>query len=56
MILTQRLFTAPDTTPRTGGIVYTIQAVIEDIPLNTSLSFRGVNTFLKRESTSIVIK
>lgn len=39
MILTQRLFTAPDTTPRTGGIVYTIQAVIEDIPLNTSLSF-----------------
>lgn len=39
MILTQRLFTAPDTTPRTGGITYTIQAVIEDIPLNTSLSF-----------------
>lgn len=39
MILMQRLFTAPDTTPRTGGIVYTIQAVIEDIPLNTSLSF-----------------
>ena len=32
MILTQRLFTAPDTTPRTGGIAYTIQAVIEDIP------------------------
>lgn len=39
MILTQRLFTAPDITPRTGGIAYTIQAVIEDIPLNTSLSF-----------------
>lgn len=39
MILTQRLFTAPDTTPRAGGITYTIQAVIEDIPLNTSLSF-----------------
>lgn len=39
MILTQRLFTAPDTTPRSGGIAYTIQAVIEDIPLNTSLSF-----------------
>lgn len=39
MILMQRLFTAPDTTPRTGGIAYTIQAVIEDIPLNTSLSF-----------------
>ncbi|WP_455674055.1 ABC transporter permease [Phocaeicola sp.] len=39
MTLTQRLFTSPDTTPRTGGIVYSIQAVIEDIPLNTSLSF-----------------
>ncbi len=39
MMLTQRLFTAPKTTPRTGGIAYTIQAVIEDIPLNTSLSF-----------------
>lgn len=39
MILMQRLFTAPDTTPRSGGIAYTIQAVIEDIPLNTSLSF-----------------
>jgi putative ABC transport system permease protein len=39
MILMQRLSTAPDTTPRTGGIAYTIQAVIEDIPLNTSLSF-----------------
>ena len=39
MILMQRLSTSPATTPRTGGIVYTIQAVIEDIPLNTSLSF-----------------
>lgn len=39
MILMQHLSTAPDTTPRTGGIAYTIQAVIEDIPLNTSLSF-----------------
>ena len=36
---TTYFFTAPDTTPRTGGIAYTIQAVIEDIPLNTSLSF-----------------
>lgn len=39
MILAQRLFSSPDTTPKTGGIAYTIQAVIEDIPLNTSLSF-----------------
>lgn len=39
MTLAQRLFSSPDTTPRTGGTVYTVQAVIEDIPLNTSLSF-----------------
>ena len=39
MILAQRLFSSPSTTPRTGGITYTVQAVIEDIPLNTSLSF-----------------
>lgn len=39
MILMQRLSTAPDTTPRTGGIAYTIQGVMEDLPLNTSLSF-----------------
>lgn len=39
MTLTHRLYTAPSSTPRTGGIVYTIQAVIEDIPLNTSLDF-----------------
>lgn len=39
MTLAQRLFSSPDTTPRTGGTIYTIQAIIEDIPLNTSLSF-----------------
>ncbi len=39
MILMQRLSTAPSTTPRTGGIAYTVQAVIEDIPINTSFSF-----------------
>ncbi len=39
MVLLHRLSTAPSTTPRTGGIAYTIQAVIEDIPANTSLTF-----------------
>ena len=39
MTLAQRLFSSPDTTPRTGGTIYTIQAIIEDIPLNTSLAF-----------------
>lgn len=32
LVLMRRLYTSPDSTPRTGGTVYTIQAVIEDIP------------------------
>lgn len=39
MYLTRRLPTSPKTTPKEGGIIYTIQAVIKDIPLNTSFSF-----------------
>lgn len=31
-ILTQRLDSSPQSTPHTGGIVYTVQAVIADIP------------------------
>lgn len=31
--------TSPKTTPKEGGIMYTIQAVIKDIPFNTSFSF-----------------
>lgn len=37
--MTCRLSSSPDTTPRTGGIVYTVQAVIGDIPTNTTLAF-----------------
>lgn len=39
MTLMRRLNTSPESTPRTGGIVYTIQAVMEDIPLNNSIDF-----------------
>lgn len=39
MTLMGRLSTSPGSTPRTGGIVYTIQAVMEDIPLNNSFNF-----------------
>ena len=39
MFLTMRLGTSPDSTPRTGGIAYTIQAVVEDLPKNNSLNF-----------------
>lgn len=39
MTLMERLNTSPQSTPKTGGIVYTIQAVMADIPLNNSLNF-----------------
>ena len=39
MFLTRRLSTSPETTPREGGISYTIQAIVEDLPENTSLNF-----------------
>ncbi|MDO4165716.1 MAG: ABC transporter permease, partial [Bacteroides sp.] len=39
LTLTSRLYTSPDSTPRTGGIGYTVQAVVEDIPLNNSFKF-----------------
>ena len=41
MYLTRKLGTSPETTPREGGIAYTIQAVVEDLPENTSLNFMG---------------
>ena len=39
MVLTHRLQTSPESTPRTGGIAYTIQGVLEDLPPNNSLNF-----------------
>lgn len=39
MTLMRRLSTSPGSTPHAGGIVYTIQAVMEDIPLNNSFNF-----------------
>lgn len=39
LTLMRRLITSPESTPKTGGIVYTVQAVMENIPLNNSLSF-----------------
>lgn len=39
MILSHRLHSSPDITPRDGGISYTIQAVAKDLPLNNSLNF-----------------
>ena len=39
LTLMRRLYTSPESTPKTGGIVYTVQAVMKDIPLNCSFSF-----------------
>lgn len=39
LTLMRRLHTSPESTPKTGGIVYTVQAVMEDIPLNNGFSF-----------------
>lgn len=38
MTLTKKLHTSPDSTPREGGIVYTIRAIIQDLPTNTSMN------------------
>ncbi len=35
--LNKRLLTSPESTPETGGIYYTIRAVINDLPTNTSM-------------------
>ncbi len=39
MVLGRRLYTSPQSTPKDGGIAYTVQAVIKDLPYNTSLNF-----------------
>ena len=39
MVLTKKLMSSPDATPNSGGTVYTIQAIIKDIPQNNSLNF-----------------
>lgn len=55
MTLAQRLFSSPDTTPRTGGTIYTIQAIIEDIPLNTSLSFlQKIDMLILNDSEGLI--
>lgn len=51
----RRLYTSPDSTPRTGGTVYTIQAVIEDIPENNSIAFmKHLDMFSLNDSEGII--
>ncbi|MCD8183032.1 MAG: ABC transporter permease [Bacteroides sp.] len=55
MVLTRRLFTSPDTTPRSGGIAYTIQAVIRDIPENNSLNnCSGIDLLVLNDSEGLL--
>lgn len=55
MYLNQRLRTSPETTPKEGGITYSIQAVIEDIPLNNSFSFmRPVDMLVLNDSEGLL--
>ena len=39
MVMTSKIWSSPKTTPDSGGISYTIQAVIKDIPANVSMNF-----------------
>ena len=39
LILTERIISSPESTPRNGGIAYTIQAVAKDVSENNSLEF-----------------
>ena len=41
LVLGRRLYTSPQSTPKKGGIAYTVQAVMKDIPSNTSFEFLG---------------
>ena len=55
LVLMRRLYTSPDSTPRTGGAVYTIQAVIEDIPENNSIAFmKHLDMFSLNDSEGII--
>ena len=55
MYLTRSLNTSPETTPREGGIAYTIQAVVEDIPENTSLCFlRKIDAWVLNDSEGLI--
>ncbi len=55
MFLTSRLQTSPKSTPSSGGIAYTIQAVMEDLPKNNSLNFlRPTDAWVLNDSEGIL--
>lgn len=55
MILSERLWSSPPTTPREGGIIYTIKAVVKDLPLNNSLNFlRKTDALVINDSEGLI--
>lgn len=55
LTLMRRLSTSPKSTPRTGGIVYTIRAVMEDIPLNNSIDFmQNIDALVVNDSEGLM--
>ena len=53
--MTRRLPTSPESTPRDGGIAYTIQAVMEDTPMNNSLHFmESVDMLVLNDSEGVI--
>lgn len=55
LILAHRLHSSPVTTPREGGISYTIQAVAKDLPLNNSLNFlRKMDALVMNDTEGII--
>ncbi len=51
---TERLVYSPSSTPQTGGITYTVEAVIKDIPQNTSLRlFRALDVITVNDRDGI---
>ena len=55
LILTHSLWSSPKTTPRDGGIAYTVQAVMEDLPQNNSLNFlRQTDALIVNDSEGVI--
>lgn len=56
MVLTHSLWTSPKTTPKSGGISYTIGAIMKDIPTNNYLSFMNPIDVLRLNDSEGIIK
>ena len=65
LVLTHRIWSSPKSTPKNGGISYTVVAVMRDLPGNNSITFmnsldvirlndsEGVINYVKRNPSAI---